>query len=60
MKKFKLLINDYVKNISEKYDLDMNMIEGVHHNEFILNSKHHRASLKEIHLYHIVPRNKMR
>lgn len=56
MKIFKMIVGEYMKTISNKYDIDMNIIEGIHHNEFMINHKFHCPNQKTMHLYHIMPK----
>lgn len=53
MKNFRKAIGVYFSKITTKYDLDMNIIEGVNHREFTLKKNFARPSSETYHLYHI-------
>lgn len=53
MKNFRKTIGVYFSKITTKYDLDMNLIEGLSHKEFSLKKSFSRPNSVTYHLYHI-------
>lgn len=57
MKDFKRILNKFINKLTTKYDLDMNLIEGINHKEFKISKNFYRPSPNSYHLYHVQPRN---